>query len=710
MENSQLKKLLADVENPKLEFKSSWYCGADKLDDKGWGEFLKDIIALANGNVGYTGQTAYLIIGASNKDPDPDQLRETFHVNDSGMLSDLQMLRDTTLRKLRQACSPSPSDIKMYFFELEDNKNLLIIEIFPPVDVVKLDRDLNTRGIRFKKGTVLIRVGQDVEVADPTEISALKQEYDLRYQKEVKVQQKVLHNLPQPDYLKFVGRKNELERLHKLLHPQDRVWTIVIDGIGGIGKSALALEVAYRYLRPYDFLPPEERFEAIIWISAKTSVLTAEGVKARYHFTNTIGEIYQEIFITVDKNSDKNCNDYSEKNILIKRALSRQRTLLILDNYETIDDEQVNSFIRELPNPTKCIVTTRHRIDIADPIRLSAMPREDALSLIQQECQKKDVQLTEEQAELLYRRTAGVPLAVVWSIAQVSFFGYGIDTVLRRLGDAKGDIARFCFENAVQDIQDQPAFKLIICLALSTGSYIKSSLSRQELGYIADLSELDRDEGLVALEKLSLINKNGNQFSILSLVKEYIIYKLSSISVDELKEIAIRISINYAPSARNVIVIFEKNKILETQSMSLIKKQITDIVVDKMWQWYDHGDETGVGYCIHSLEYFANDEAIYNIKHIAISDIFDDRYISSGWLQIWAVDALTNLKRIAELIELILVADDDLINVIYKALERIEVEEVVLEIDKRIESFFGQSTKKQSVERLQQFRDKITSK
>jgi hypothetical protein len=396
MDIIQLKALLQEVENPKVEFKSKWYCNTDQLDDKGWGEFLKDLVSLANGNVGYTEQNGYLIVGASDTDPNVGELRDTFHVESYGMLSNLQKLREITLRKLREICSPPLSDIKIYFLEVEENKNLLAIEIPAPIDVLKLDRDLNTRGMRFKKGTVLIRVGQDISVADPTEISTLKQEYCQKHHKKEEVIQQVIHNLPQPDYIKFVGRKNEIEQLRELLHPQDRVWTVVIDGIGGIGKSTLALELAHRYLKEYNFLTSPERFEAIIWISAKTSILTADGVKSRYQFTNTIRDIYKEISLVLGEDGIHR-HDSLEQNLLIKRALTKQRTLLIIDNYETIDDERVNSFIRELPCPTKCIVTTRHRIDIADPIRLSAMPREDALFLIRQECQKKHVHLTDIQ-------------------------------------------------------------------------------------------------------------------------------------------------------------------------------------------------------------------------------------------------------------------------------------------------------------------------
>src|SRR5215218_4640795 len=81
------------------------------------------------------------------------------------------------------------------------------------------------------------------------------------------------HNLPQRDYEQFVGRQKELAEARRLLqpYPKSRAYVITIDGIGGIGKSALALEAAYTYRDQYASLPEAERFEAIVWVSAKRS-------------------------------------------------------------------------------------------------------------------------------------------------------------------------------------------------------------------------------------------------------------------------------------------------------------------------------------------------------------------------------------------------------------------------------------------------------
>jgi tetratricopeptide (TPR) repeat protein len=333
----------------------------------------------------------------------------------------------------------------------------------------------------------------------------------------------VYHNLPHPDYGRFVGREEELARIHQLLkpYPHSRYHIITIDGIGGIGKSALALEAAYHYLRQYDSLPPEERFGAIIWASAKQSVLTAEGIISRRQALRTLDDVYTTISRTLDREEIIHVRE-DQQPALANQALCHQRSLLILDNFETVDDEQVLAFVREVPDPTKVIVTTRHRIDVAYPVRLMGMPEEDGLALITQECKEKGVTLTESEAKRLYDRTGGVPLAMVWSMAQIGY-GHAVETMLRRLAQPTSDIARYCFQGALKHIRGTPAYKLLMALAIFV-----SDASREALGYVADLPELDRDDGLVELQRLSLVNKHASRFRFLPLTKVFAADELST--------------------------------------------------------------------------------------------------------------------------------------------------------------------------------------
>jgi hypothetical protein len=333
------------------------------------------------------------------------------------------------------------------------------------------------------------------------------------------------HNLPQRSYTRFVGRQAELKKLTQLLlpHPRSRHFVVTLDGIGGVGKSALALELAYRCRDGYLTLPEAERFEAIIWVSAKRTLLTAGGIQQRRQTFNTLNDLYREIATALEQQTILQA-DSEQRGGLVERALTAQRTLLIVDNLETVDDEELLSFLREIPDPTKVIVTTRHRIDIAYTIRLTGMPEPDAQALMLVEAARKNVELPAESTGDLYRRTGGIPLAIVWSIALMSL-GYGIESVLRRLGSGHSDIARFCFAESVARIRDRDAYRLLLALAL-----FESHVGRAMLGEVAGLGAdvIGRDDGLAELLQLSLVEQKGERFFLLPLTQSYALEELAA--------------------------------------------------------------------------------------------------------------------------------------------------------------------------------------
>ena len=132
---------------------------------------------------------------------------------------------------------------------------------------------------------------------------------------------------------------------------------------------------------------------------------------------------------------------------------------------------------------TKCIVTTRHRIDVAYPIRLQALPRKDALNPIAQECEKKGVTFKAAEADRLYtsdrRRAvgAGVEYRARWASARTSRRCCAASAMPRATSPAIVSRARWTL------IRDRPAYRLLLALAI-----FDSDASRQALGVIADLS------------------------------------------------------------------------------------------------------------------------------------------------------------------------------------------------------------------------------
>lgn len=334
-----------------------------------------------------------------------------------------------------------------------------------------------------------------------------------------------------PNQRRFIGREQEIEKILDILrpYPYSQEHLITIDGVGGIGKSALAIEVANRLLRQYFHTSPAERFDAIIWTSAKKDLLTADGVIPRLQIIRTLEQIYIVIAFMLNQPDIMQLKQAEQTNA-IHKLLSQQRTLLIIDNLETIDDEEIIAFLRELPAPTKCIVTSRHRIDVAYPIRLSGMGESEAVDLTKNECQRQGIVLEAEYTKRLYDRTGGVPLAMVLSIAQIAK-GFGVETILDRLGKPSDDIAQFCFDYSLEKLS-KSEWKLLMSLSM-----FSAGTTREFLGEISGLEEIDRDSGLAELEKLSLINRSTNRFWMLPLSLEYVHAKMTEESSDVLAKL-----------------------------------------------------------------------------------------------------------------------------------------------------------------------------
>jgi tetratricopeptide (TPR) repeat protein len=331
-------------------------------------------------------------------------------------------------------------------------------------------------------------------------------------------QAKVLHNLPNPDYSQFIGREKELTQLLNVLrpYPYSQHSVITIDGIGGIGKSALALEAAYRYLRNFEQIPAEERFNAVIWISAKREFLSDDGIKSRPSSVQNLQSIFSTIAIALNWEAITRARP-DEQLEVVRKALINQRTLLIIDNLETLEDEDIYSFLRELPAPTKAILTTRYRIDVAYRIQMNEMKFKDAEVLINQVCNNKKVSLNVNQKRQLYEKTGGVPLAIVLSISKIGF-GFDPVSVIARLGDPNDDISRFCFKESMEAISNEPAAKLIMALTLFAKDANKEVVGNVA-GYCND--SWIRDLGFGKLDQLSLIQRKGDRISMLPLTKQY---------------------------------------------------------------------------------------------------------------------------------------------------------------------------------------------
>jgi LuxR family glucitol operon transcriptional activator len=332
------------------------------------------------------------------------------------------------------------------------------------------------------------------------------------------------HRLARREHARLIGRQQEIQHLQALLSPRLAANLITVDGIGGVGKTALVLDVAYQSLYASTGETAGQHiptFDAIIFVSAKQEYLTVEGILKSDHANRTLRKIFQEITSTL-RRDDIRSTPSQEQADLIREALSRQKTLLIVDNLETVEDKQgILSFLYELPPTTKVVITTRERAMFA-PIRLEQLMEEAALELIEQQAQEKQAHLREKEPQMLYQRIGGIPAALIYAVGQMAV-GYSLETVLRHVSGADGDVARFCFQGSVALLRGKPAHAMLMAFALFPQMPLRSTVTFVA-GLAADI--LVAEEALSQLQRLSLVREFHDRFRMLPLTREYAMAEL----------------------------------------------------------------------------------------------------------------------------------------------------------------------------------------
>ncbi|HSL46195.1 MAG TPA: NB-ARC domain-containing protein [Anaerolineales bacterium] len=323
-----------------------------------------------------------------------------------------------------------------------------------------------------------------------------------------------LASLPRRPY--FVGREEEIKTILTSLQPNSRTFIIGIEGVGGMGKSALAIEVSHRCIE-------NDLFEAVIWISAQESILTLHGIEPVIPEAKTLSDI----LITIGSNLGNPTIGNLSIQEQIRRAynlLARQTTLLVLDNFESLsksEQREILDFLRRSPITLKVIITSRERVSEGQVIRLQGLSFDESHALLEWDAQQKNIHLTSDQSKYLVDLTGGLPLALLWVQGQIAVLGYSVTQVLDKLSlDADIPILQYCFNHSWNLLGQSDAKKLLFILTLQPDPLSRDAL--QEIAGILTNEHLGNE--LSHLLQLSLIDHDHDRdyFSILPLTRRFV--------------------------------------------------------------------------------------------------------------------------------------------------------------------------------------------
>jgi hypothetical protein len=342
------------------------------------------------------------------------------------------------------------------------------------------------------------------------------------------------HNLRHPYCEKFIGRRNEIKELAKRTSNSSQQNYVLVYGIGGVGKTDLVLEFANRCLSSENLDINFPSFDSIIFTSFKEEILLEDGVHPRKYRETSLLDVLAVIISVLDIPM---LNELEEKDKIQKiyRYLARQRTLLIIDNLETLEDEEsdkIFSFVQGVPLSTKVISTTRKLTTPLASIHLNSLNKEESIKLIESQFQYKKslfsledfdnefkIDYSDELAAKIYEKFGGVPIALVCAVGQLAM-GYELETILGEKAGIKLDknlpeeIAQFCFKSSVDQLE-KPSYQILLALSI-----FPDFASRRAILSVAGVG--DHDKYFVELTRRSLVVRNDlNRYSLISIVSNY---------------------------------------------------------------------------------------------------------------------------------------------------------------------------------------------
>jgi len=206
----------------------------------------------------------------------------------------------------------------------------------------------------------------------------------------------------------FVGRELKLNEIDEKFSRNSTVSiTQTIHGLGGVGKTQLALRYAYKFA--------EINPQSTVWWFAAENVDTLE--KDVLHFLLTVG---------VSPNTSIN----ESASLALQRwaASNTDSWLLIFDNTEKYED--IKKYLPAGPIPGRILITTRNREHFPGLVNLSEYSDEEANEYLRIILESK---YNEKDACTLIKRLGNFPLALSHAAAKIIAMDWDISLYLDKM-------------------------------------------------------------------------------------------------------------------------------------------------------------------------------------------------------------------------------------------------------------------------------------
>lgn len=232
----------------------------------------------------------------------------------------------------------------------------------------------------------------------------------------------------------LIGRQALVDELISVLREPNSHWLVGIDGIGGIGKTALALEIVNQCQQ-------HAWFDAVVWLSLRAINDAPGDAESLLPATAAGAPLFAAILQAVARQIGVENIGYLstvEQAQWISVSLQQRRLLLVLDDLHTVAglQEELLRNLHTLLNPSKALVLSRRRfLQDVYAVRLVGLDAAAARAFVQQEAMARRVERVRfaqsHELDAIIKETGGSPLALKLVVGQLHHLP--VHVVLRHL-------------------------------------------------------------------------------------------------------------------------------------------------------------------------------------------------------------------------------------------------------------------------------------
>lgn len=248
----------------------------------------------------------------------------------------------------------------------------------------------------------------------------------------------LLRNVPlKEDFLpsSMVGFDDYIDKLAEKIQG-GRARFLSIEGIGGIGKTTLAIGLAEKLAREMNDVTD------IFWVTAKQEIIHYDNqVSARNDAAISFSEIMSQLY----KQMEINTTDLDTAEKFFRYRIKSNRYLIIIDNIETVED--IDKFMKYLSDLSaspmlSCFIFTSRRnilskfhiISEEDRIMVKQLTSEQVFQLVSRLLPDSRT-VTNEEIDKLCEVIGGIPLAI--KIVIGSLMSINLDELIEKLKELK---------------------------------------------------------------------------------------------------------------------------------------------------------------------------------------------------------------------------------------------------------------------------------